>query len=160
MILQWDPKAQSPARRNHGSASPSKTYPLPPTAFTPTIPATTSMFTPSKSSMFTPNPPTMFTPSSHSMFTPFSPTPDDPATVITPTTHKYNPSHKPSHRPSNKYIPGHVPAGSQNIAGKYALHGQAAANVCHTTQIAGGEITACPLTDGSGWDCINTDSSL
>lgn len=45
--------------------------------------------------------------------------------------------------------------------GKYALYGQAAADVCGMDeQMAGAEITACPLESGAGWDCLNLASTL
>lgn len=43
----------------------------------------------------------------------------------------------------------------------YALYGQAAADVCDLeSQMPGAEITACPLENGSGWDCLNLASTL
>lgn len=45
--------------------------------------------------------------------------------------------------------------------GLYALYGQAAASACGLdAQMAGAEITACPLETGSGWDCLNLASTL
>lgn len=46
-------------------------------------------------------------------------------------------------------------------ASLYALYGQAAADVCgFEAQMSGAEITACPLENSSGWDCLNLASTL
>lgn len=49
----------------------------------------------------------------------------------------------------------------QKYEGLYALYGQAAADACGLDeQMPGAEITACPVENGIGWDCLNLASTL
>merc|ERR1711939_129709 len=84
-----------------------------------------------------------------------------PAPTGEPTT-KTNHGTK-THKPSKVWPSASARARLSHDASDnmYALYGQAAAVVCGLpAQMPGAEITACPLENGTGWDCLNLASTL